>query len=67
MDPLLNKFVMPLSSYDVTLLPPGKRDPSSPDFAVAMTAEFYDGLLDCATWSVVLWRSNNDDGSHMTY
>jgi Flp pilus assembly protein TadD len=44
MDPLLNKFVMPISSYDVTLLPPDKRDPSSPDFPVAISKQLTEEL-----------------------
>jgi hypothetical protein len=39
MDPLLNKFVMPIESYDVTLLPEDKRDPNSPDFRLAISEQ----------------------------
>lgn len=44
MDPLLNKFVMPVSSYDITLLPPDKRDPNSPDFAIAISKQLTEEL-----------------------
>jgi Flp pilus assembly protein TadD len=44
MDPLINKFVMPLDSYDVTLLPPDKRDPKSPDFPLAISKQLTEEL-----------------------
>jgi tetratricopeptide (TPR) repeat protein len=44
MDPLLNKFVMPIASYDVTNLPPDKRDPSSPDFPLAISKQLTEEL-----------------------
>jgi len=44
MDPLTNKFVMPIDSYDVTLLPPDKRDPSSPDFPIAISKQLTEEL-----------------------
>jgi Flp pilus assembly protein TadD len=44
MDPLFNKFVMPIDSYDVTLLPPEKRDPNSPDFPLAISKQLTDEL-----------------------
>ena len=44
MDPLLNKFVMPIESYDVTLLPEDKRDPASPDFSLAISKQLTEEL-----------------------
>jgi Flp pilus assembly protein TadD len=44
MDPLLNKFVMPIDSYDVTLLPPDKRNPNSPDFPLAISKQLTEEL-----------------------
>jgi Flp pilus assembly protein TadD len=44
MDPLLNKFVMPIESYDVTLLPEDKRDPTSTDFRLAISKQLTDEL-----------------------
>lgn len=44
MDPLSNKFVMPIDSYDVTLLPPDKRDPNSPDFPLAISKQLTEEL-----------------------
>lgn len=44
MAPPLNKFVMPIDSYDVTLLPPDKRDPNSPGFPIAISKQLTEEL-----------------------
>ncbi len=45
-DPLPNKVLIPIDSFDSNLLPPGKRDPLSPDYGLwikeYLTKEFAD-------------------------
>jgi len=45
MDSHLNKFVMPLKSYDSALLPEGQRDPNSEEFGLAVSKQLTDEML----------------------
>jgi hypothetical protein len=44
MDLPRNKFVMSIDSYALTLLPPAKRDPNSPDFPLAISKQLTEEL-----------------------